>query len=88
MEHGVEIILGAQTFINSGTTGLGQPATPGEATWHHRHASTTSLWAQPGGEPGTDFAVVSSSTQLDTAMRVRDALVQPRGFYRVAIELP
>ena len=64
----MEIILGAQTFINSGTTGLDQPAALGEATW----GVLTNLLAPP----------------VDTAMRVRDALLQPHRFYRVTIELP
>jgi hypothetical protein len=48
----------------STSPGLGLPATPGEATWRHRLASTTNLWDQPGGAVGTDFSSLSSSAQI------------------------
>lgn len=38
----------------------GFPADPGEATWNHRFAFNQP-WANPGGQPGVDFAAAASA---------------------------
>ena len=41
--------------------GLGAPATAGEATWTHRFAFTTNIWAVPGGAATNDYVPELSS---------------------------
>jgi hypothetical protein len=52
---------GNQVNAPGGGSGQGSPATTNEATWHHRFAFTTNLWAQPGAAPTNDFVAQPSS---------------------------
>jgi hypothetical protein len=43
--------------------GQGVPATSGEATWLHAFFPTNQ-WAEPGGQPGTDYSPIESSFEI------------------------
>jgi hypothetical protein len=43
--------------------GQGVPATAGEATWLHAFYPTNQ-WAEPGGQPGTDYSSIESSFEI------------------------
>ena len=43
--------------------GQGVPATAGEATWLHSFYPTNQ-WAEPGGQPGTDYSPIESSFEI------------------------
>jgi hypothetical protein len=43
--------------------GQGVPATEGEATWLHSFYPTNQ-WAEPGGQPGTDYSSIESSFEI------------------------
>jgi uncharacterized protein (DUF1501 family) len=49
---------------NGSSPGVGLAATPGEATWTHRFALTSSTWGAPGGAPGVDYVAGASADQL------------------------
>ena len=49
--------------LSSPNPGLGEPATPGEATWNARFAFTTNLWNIPGGVSANDYVSAASSSQ-------------------------
>lgn len=53
---------GTQSSVTS--PGLGQPALEGEATWNHRFALTTNVWAAPGAIAGADYLETASAGQF------------------------